>query len=129
MFGIDFFKMHFNISDLFTFICPHVILAGYFFPVKTEELSNCKLRGRPMPSDIPFLPKTEPRCHSAHLSAAPGAWVAGGLLHAASPGQPRALALQARAVQPHFLLFVCSASSAVYQTRAQCTCDVLLELQ
>lgn len=67
-----------------------------FFPVKTEELSNCKIRGRPMPPDIPFLPMTEPRCHSAHL------WVAGGHLHTASPGRPWAPALQARAVQPHF---------------------------
>lgn len=96
VFGIHFFELHLNISDLFTFICPHVILAGYFFPMKTEELSNCKIRRRPMPPDIPFLPMTEPRCHSAHL------WVAGGHLHTASPGRPWAPALQARAVQPHF---------------------------
>lgn len=129
VFGVDFFEPRLKISDLFTFICRRHS-GRVLFSQWRQEMSNCKLGGRPVPSDIQFLPKTEPWCHSAHLSVAPGEWVAGGHLHTAPPEIALSSNLAGSGCPASlFALFVCSASSAVYQTRAQCTCDVLLELQ
>lgn len=69
---VGFHKLSLQISGLFTFIYPHIILTEYFLPLWTEETSNCKFIRRLMPSKIPFLPKTEAQCSNKHLNVIAG---------------------------------------------------------